>query len=163
MSNHFLSEAYKDMSAAAPATQLLTEAPNQEQVWLERHLIKPITQLIANLHMARSYVNGQLEREKVLENAQKLEAIKNNFLELWHNIEDNKGPDEEPAESPEVVDVDRMLKRLRAIPNPSFKGTKRQVKFSTPEAVKQFLTFAKVHGLNATNVGNIVQYDHPKA
>lgn len=160
MRNHLLEEAYIDLQEGKSPEEilLLSEAPNAEQEWVEKNLIKPLSQVISNMHQARSHISSYVSRDAVKEHVEKLEKVKESLLEIWHNIEDirmSQPGANTPAPSPEVKDLGALVKKLKGEIHPT---DKTWVKFSTIEAAKTFIAAAVAAGYQTDSQGATVRY-----
>lgn len=170
MRNHFLETAYEAIQEGKePVLEdiLLSEAPNAEQEWVEKNIIKPLAQVIANINVSRSHIPTYIGREAVKAEVEKLEKVKQSFIDIWHNIEDvrMKTPgshDPVPATPPEVAATDTLIKRLKGVENPNIKAYK-QIKFPTLDTTKEFAAHLRSIGLNPTVAGVMVSYPRDTA
>jgi hypothetical protein len=170
MRNHFLEAAYEVLQEGTEPVMedvLLTEAPNAEQEWVEKNLIKPLAQVIANINISRSHIPTYIGRDAVRTEVERLEKVKQSFIDIWHNIEDvrMKTPgahDPVAAVAPEVAATDALIKRLRGVENPNIKAYK-QIKFPTLDATKEFAAHLRSAGLNPTVAGVMVSYPRDTA
>ena len=167
MRNHFLEEAYTELTVQQPNSspqELLEESPTQEQEWLSKNVINHLQRAIDGLNISRSYIPTYISRNEVKKYVDEIQDIQDKMLDIWHNIQDVSG-DKQPMQplTPSHIlsgqEISSKIKALRGIENPNYKNSQNgQAKFTDIEKAQEFANFLKQNNFKSSLQGATVNY-----